>query len=292
MNEPERAYRMLALMAASDEPAEVDRAHEQALIQMAKIPKLRSVAAMAYDRTRALAGREQKFGTQAVLCAGVPALWPVDAGTTDSERAKWGMKPLADLRDHASIAPLITKVHLRRLLRGRRAKLTAEQLASFAESIAKRGADSIAVPKHAVVAAYWPLPGEADPRPLARLLAERHGARLALPVVQGDDMVFRQWQDDTLLEPAGFGTFAPGADAPELAPTIVLTPLLGFDRSGARLGQGKGYYDRTFALSVSGTRLNGSGPRLVGIASSCQQLPQVPTESHDLKLDQVLTELS
>jgi hypothetical protein len=43
---------------------------------------------------RALAGRPQKFGTQAVRAGDRLALWPVEPGTTDTERAKWGLAPL------------------------------------------------------------------------------------------------------------------------------------------------------------------------------------------------------
>ena len=282
-------FRELGLMAASDNPAEVDHAHEQALIKMAQNPRLRAVAAMAYDRTRALAGREQKFGTQSVLSAGIPELWPVDSGTTDSERRKWGMPSLAELRSKANIAPLVTKANLRRLLRARRNKLSNEQIATFAQQLANHGEAALQAMgalrdrEHTIVAAYWPLPGEADPRPLARLLAAQYGARLALPVVQGNDMTFREWRDDASLQPAGFGTQGPAPDAPELQPTIVLTPLLGFDLTGARLGQGKGYYDRKFATAP--TR-----PLLVGIANSCQQLPKIPTDPTDLPLNLLLTE--
>ena len=69
-------------------------------------------------------------------------------------------------------------------------------------------------------------------------------------------------------------------------PSVVLTPLVGFDASGARLGQGGGFYDRKFA------ELQGRADLLVvGIASSCQELPVVPTEAHDRRLDLVMTEL-
>lgn len=285
MSDSDREFEELALLAASDDPADVDRAHEQALLQMGKMPYAKIVAAMAYDRTRAFAGRAQKFGTQSVMTAGQRVLWPVDSGTTDSERAKWLLRTLADLQRVAGAAPEVTKAHLRRLLRARRAALSEAQLATFAARIADYGSKAIKVDAAAVVAAYWPLPGEADPRLLARQLAEQHGARLALPVVDGEHMTFREWLDDDSLLPAGFGTLGPGPDAAELQPTIVLAPLVGFDRTGARLGQGKGYYDRTLAAVV------GRAPLVVGIACSCQEVPVVPTEGHDQRLDVLVTEV-
>jgi 5-formyltetrahydrofolate cyclo-ligase len=286
MGDRDREYEQLAALAGSDDPAEVDRAHETALIRMSKEPQARIVAALAYDRARALAGREQKFGTQSVICSGKRVLWPVDANTTDSERAKWHIQGLKRLREQVGQAPEITKVHLRRAARKRRDGLQAEELTAFADRIAEHGVPAVAVAASAVIAAYWPLPGEADPRPLARALAKRHGARLVLPVVNGDEMTFREWLDDAKLEPAGFGTFGPSSSAAERSPSIVLTPLLGFDKNGARLGQGKGFYDRKLAL-LAGQ----SDPLVVGIASSCQELSIVPTEAHDHGLHMVITEL-
>ncbi len=286
MGDGNREYRELAALAGSDDPAEVVRAHEKALLLMSKEPQARIVAALAYDRTRAFLGREQKFGTQSVTSGGKRVLWPVDPNTTDSERAKWRIQGLQGLHAQVEHAPEITKAHLRRTARKRRECLQPGELAEFTERIVAHGAPAVPVAAGAVIAAYWPLPGEADPRPLARNLAKRHGARLALPVVSGDEMTFREWLDDAKLEPAGFGTFGPSGSAAELAPSVVLTPLVGFDKHGARLGQGKGYYDRLLATLAGLT-----DPLVVGIASSCQELPIVPTEAHDHRLAMVITEL-
>lgn len=282
----DRVYRELADLAGSDDPAEVDRAHEKALGSMRDRPGLKVIAALAYDRARAFAGRQQKFGTQAAVKDGKRVLWPVDPGTTDSERAKWHLEGLDKMREQVAHAPEITKAHLRRTLRKRRAALCAAQIEQFAQKIAEHGAAHLQVTAETVIAAYWPLPGEADPRPLARRLADQSGARLALPVVAGEDMVFREWTGDDELEPAGFGTFGPVSSAPELQPSIVLTPLVAFDAEGGRLGQGKGYYDRKLA-PLTGL----DEPLVVGIASSCQQLPMCPTDRHDRRLDLVITEL-
>ena len=54
-----------------------------------------------FDRLRLLAGAPQKFGTQWRARDGGRELWPVDPATTDSERAKWGLPPLAELRRRA-----------------------------------------------------------------------------------------------------------------------------------------------------------------------------------------------
>ncbi|WP_417488833.1 5-formyltetrahydrofolate cyclo-ligase [Maricaulis sp.] len=138
----------------------------------------------------------------------------------------------------------------------------------------------------AVVSAYWPLPGEIDPRPLMAELSAR-GARLALPVIvaPGAPLIFRAWKNGDALEPRAFGLMEPPVDAPELIPDILLVPLLAIDPDGNRLGFGRGYYDRTLA----GLRAKGA-PVAVGLAHEAQIVPAVPVDAFDQPLDRVVTE--
>ena len=276
----------LELLASSDDPADLDRAHLAAVGGMRADPRLQRIAAMAYDRGRALAGRPQKFGTQALVDAGGRTTWPVDPATTDTERAKWGVGTLQQLRARLADAPVVTKAALRAPLRRRRAALSEQARRDAAAAIARRGVEVLAArAAGAVVAAYWPIGAEVDPRPLGRALREAHGAALALPVVDGEQLTFRRWDDDASLQDAGFGALGPAPAAPAVRPRVVLAPLVGCDRRGGRLGQGKGYYDRALA------RLDASGDVLVvGVAFEVQVLPAVPTETFDRRLDAVLTE--
>jgi hypothetical protein len=89
------------LLVGSDVPAEVEAAQTLALAAFGALPAARPLAATAFDRLRLLAGAPQKFGTQTTEREGVRALWPVDPATTDSERAKWGLPALAELRRRA-----------------------------------------------------------------------------------------------------------------------------------------------------------------------------------------------
>jgi 5-formyltetrahydrofolate cyclo-ligase len=137
-----------------------------------------------------------------------------------------------------------------------------------------------------VVSAYWPLPGEIDPRPLMVELAAR-GARLALPVIvgPGQPLIFRAWQAGDALEPRAFGLMEPPERAPELTPDILLVPLLAIDPDGNRLGFGRGYYDRTLAgLRAAGTAV------AVGLAYEAQIVAAVPVDEFDQPLDWVVTE--
>lgn len=82
----------------SESIVEVAAAEALALGAMGKEPRARQLAATAYDRQRLLRGEAQKFGTQLVEKHGRLELWPVDPATTDSERAKWGLPALAEIR--------------------------------------------------------------------------------------------------------------------------------------------------------------------------------------------------
>lgn len=135
------------------------------------------------------------------------------------------------------------------------------------------------------VAVYLPIGSEIDPRPLIGKLIEA-GANLALPCVQEDgSMVYRAYQRGDMLEQRPFGLLEPNQGVPEVNPTLVLTPLLAFDRSGNRLGYGKGHYDRAL------TKLREEGRVFVcGLAFFGQEVESVPAESHDVPLDWVMTE--
>lgn len=135
------------------------------------------------------------------------------------------------------------------------------------------------------VAVYLPIGSEIDPRPLMGKLVDA-GAKLALPCVQDDgQMVYRAYTRGDMLEKRPFGLLEPLAEVPEVEPTLVISPLLAFDRNGHRLGYGKGHYDRALA------RLRQNGRVFVcGLAFFGQEVEHVPAEPHDIPLDWVMTE--
>ncbi len=146
---------------------------------------------------------------------------------------------------------------------------------------------ALALHRPGVVAIYKALGSELDPRPLGEALARR-GWRLALPAVEAEDapLTFRAWTPGEPLAKDLTGLPSPLPSAPELAPDLVLVPLIAFDREGGRLGQGGGHYDRTLeALAARTLR-----PPFVGFAYGGQQVARVPSEPHDQRLDGILTE--
>jgi len=177
---------------------------------------------------------------------------------------------------------MFDKHELRSAARARR-----KALAGTDPTAAQRAADHIdALPQGVVVALYRAMGSELDTGALAVAL-EAAGRRLCLPVVLERDapMVFRAWSPGEPLELDAAGCPAPLPLAELVEPDLIITPLLAFDASGGRLGQGGGFYDR--ALQA----LRARKPVFVlGLAYSGQQAENLPQEPHDHRLDAIVTE--
>jgi 5-formyltetrahydrofolate cyclo-ligase len=64
---------------------------------------------------------------------------------------------------------------------------------------------------------------------------------------------------------------------------LVMVPGVGFDRRGARMGHGKGYYDKLLEHARKETPL-------FALAFECQLFPEIPVQPHDIFMDAVITE--
>jgi 5-formyltetrahydrofolate cyclo-ligase len=137
----------------------------------------------------------------------------------------------------------------------------------------------------APIAGYWPVGSEADPRPLMQKLSTQ-GFSLCLPYTHKAHLSYHVFLFGDELHPSGFGTFAPKINTKEVRPLTLLVPLAAFDKTGARLGWGKGFYDR----SIADLKSDGQPLITIGIAYSFQQVDYVPAEKHDVALDYVITE--
>jgi 5-formyltetrahydrofolate cyclo-ligase len=190
---------------------------------------------------------------------------------------------LGPVTDRSSSASL--KATLRQQALARRDALPAAERQQAAESIAAR-AFPIAVAPGAIVAGFMPMKSELNPLPLMRKLADA-GARLALPVVagRGRPLIMRAWGFGEPLAAGVWGIRQPEAAAPEVAPDILIVPLLGFDRRGHRIGYGAGYYDMTIAALRTRHAVTA-----IGVAFATQEIAAVPATPHDAPLDLVLTE--
>jgi 5-formyltetrahydrofolate cyclo-ligase len=133
-----------------------------------------------------------------------------------------------------------------------------------------------------VVAGYHPLRDEISPYPILAALGP--GQRAALPWFLDRDarMLFRE---APAVEPSPWSVLQPAAAAPALSPDIVLLPLVAADRSGTRIGHGKGHYDRALAHLREGRELF-----TIGLAWEPQILDAaIPADPWDMKLDALAT---
>lgn len=166
----------------------------------------------------------------------------------------------------------------RQMAKERRAGLDAQACGA---RLAQHLLDGFSFPAGAAVSGFWPLGDEIDITGLLHTLHAR-GHPIALPVTLGkrQPLSFRRWQPGDVLQSEPFGTLRPIGDP--LVPDILLVPLLAFDRTGARLGYGGGFYDRTLA-GLPGR------PR-IGCAFAAQEMDIVPAGPEDMRLDAVVTE--
>ena len=177
------------------------------------------------------------------------------------------------------------KAAVRRDALARRDALPAAERAKAAETIATR-AFPLPITPGLIVSGFSPLKSEINPLPLMRKLAAA-GAGLALPVVagRGKPLIMRAFAFGDALASGQWGIREPKPEAPEVAPDILLVPLLAFDRRGYRIGYGAGYYDMTLG------KFRAMKPvTAVGIAYAAQEIDSVPVTPRDARLDLVLTE--
>lgn len=173
------------------------------------------------------------------------------------------------------------KVERRRALRAaRRERVTGRDPVADADAL---GAAVLGLVEEeglgpgAVVLSYASVPGEPPTGRMNAALAER-GIRVLLPITEPDLDLDWHDADDPLSTPLG-------RDAPSAA-DLVLAPGLCVDRTGTRMGQGGGCYDRVLPRRRDGVRV-------VVVLHPGELLgpddDPLPREDHDQPVDGVVT---
>lgn len=177
---------------------------------------------------------------------------------------------------------------LRRELRTRRRALVASERLAAAEHLAARLLALPFAPSSGYVAGYWAMDGE-----IALHVWQLNLPRdciYCLPVLHGQRLRFAPWRPGDALVSNRFGI-----PEPDVAPSslldaqrleLVVTPLVGFDPRGHRLGMGGGWYDR----SVAFRQQQPAPPWLVGAAFDVQRCDGLEAAAWDVALDAVCTE--
>lgn len=116
------------------------------------------------------------------------------------------------------------------------------------------------------------------------------GKRVSVPVVEGDALTLVRLESLDELVPAPFGLLEPKRELRRKGRRLVATtirlflvPGLAFDRTGGRLGHGKGYYDRLLS------RVKPTVPT-VALGFDAQLVPAVPMGPDDRRVSMVVTE--
>ena len=134
------------------------------------------------------------------------------------------------------------------------------------------------------VAIFAPLPGEPD---VEMLWAHAESRTFAYPRVEGDWLALHTVRSPLELQPRQWGLREPAANpGSAVAPDsmdLILVPGIAFSRSGARLGRGRGYYDRLLSTLPDHVCK-------IGVCFDFQLVPELPTDPHDQAVDLVATE--
>lgn len=179
---------------------------------------------------------------------------------------------------------------LRIQLRQRRRELPAAARIEAADQLATRLLSLPFAPRSGPVAGYWAMDGEIA---LHRWqLALPQDVVYCLPVLHEQVLRFAPWRPGQPLRQNRFGIPEPDLDAADSLAAeqmaLVVTPLVGFDDTGGRLGMGGGWYDRSFAFRHD----HPAPPWLVGAAFAVQQVPAVPIAPWDVSVDAICTDAS
>lgn len=177
----------------------------------------------------------------------------------------------------------MTKKELRTQIRRRNLEMSPEARRAASECIFRRLEWLDAFGRARCVALYCALPDEpATQVALARWSASK---RIVVPRVEGERMRFFDYNAATLCTGA-FGIAEPGPAARSCDPSeidLIVVPGVAFTFAGARMGRGKGYYDRYLAQPEFRALK-------VGVGYAHQIMESLPVEAHDVAMDRVCTE--
>ncbi len=198
---------------------------------------------------------------------------------------RWGAT--SRLTIHIKMSKARKKQSLRNELLEKRALLDERKRSSASLSVQKRFIESVEYKEAKRLALYAGCSGEVMTDALIdEAVAEGKDVFLPKVVCNKDaQIIFLRARGTEELVAGPYGIPEPGDAGLEPAKLelfdCIVVPGIAFDAKGARLGYGKGYYDRALA-AASGT--------IVGLAFEFQLVEEVPTEPHDVRADLVITE--
>lgn len=188
----------------------------------------------------------------------------------------------------------MNKPELRKRLKAHLAILSSEDIQQKSKQISTRLYASDWWRRADIVFAFCSMPGEVETNDMIQTALEQ-GKRVGVPRIEGHNLIFHQLAKvDQEFVMHSYGIREPAPHWPILNPSemsghtlLIVTPALAYSRQKYRLGRGKGFYDRFFAVLNTCSFLN---VFRVGVCFSEQLLDKVPVGVHDLSVDAVITE--
>lgn len=172
---------------------------------------------------------------------------------------------------------MIAKHALRRRQRAIRGGLSAADLELAAARVTERLLGLPEVRSSRGILVYVSIRRELPTAAMRRALAGL--CPIAVPRVVGAGLEARRWTSDDELVPDAFGV--PTSSADVVPVDVVICPGLAFDRRGARLGYGAGYYDNFLQAN--------HGVTSIGVGVDEALVDEVPCEPHDQLLSILVT---
>lgn len=179
------------------------------------------------------------------------------------------------------------KRQLRTLLRGRRRSLSPEEVTEKSRQVTEQLLTFTPFQQASTIVLYNADENEVVTEAIWRAAISR-GQAVYYPRITVDkaDLEFVRRYPGEQLTPGTFNILIPPGN--ELlsgmqTSDIVLTPGVGFDEQGHRLGRGKGYYDRAFRGVLAGALR-------VALAYELQIVPTIPVGPTDERVQWIVTE--
>ena len=135
-----------------------------------------------------------------------------------------------------------------------------------------------------IIGGYYPYNYEVDAIKILEKF-ENQKYHISLPKIKKDSqMDFFSWSTNDPLIINKYGIPEPTSDK-VVYPSVLLVPLVAFDKKFNRVGYGGGFYDRYIKKIKKNKKIT-----TIGLAYSFQKVKKIPTNNFDVKLDYVITE--
>lgn len=174
------------------------------------------------------------------------------------------------------------KNEIRRKIKAMRSMLLESEKNSAADEVFRHLEQTVAFMLASKILMYHSLPDELPTREFLKKWKDKKD--FYLPRVNGVNLEILPYNESRLElgafhieEPTGEDT----VDAAEME--LIIVPAVAYDRRGNRLGRGKGFYDRLLATTKA---------TKIGIAYEFQIFDEIPSETHDIPMDYVITQRS